>query len=54
MSEARKEMSKGRVTDVLGKVGKDLNKLGTDLANKREADAKTEAQRISDLSLIHI
>ena len=48
MSEARKEMSKGRVTDVLGKVGKDLNKLGTDLANKREADAKTEAQRISD------
>tara|TARA_R100000482_G_scaffold66279_1_gene24653 strand:+ start:11473 stop:12624 length:1152 start_codon:yes stop_codon:yes gene_type:complete len=48
MSEALKEGSKGRVSDVLGKVGKDLNKLGTDLANKREADAKTEAQRISN------
>ena len=48
MSEALKEGRKGRVSDVLGKVGKDLSKLGTDLANKREADAKTEAQRISD------
>ena len=49
MSEAYKEIGKGRkgVTDVLGKVGKDLNKLGTDLANKREADVKTEEQRIS-------
>tara|TARA_R100000900_G_scaffold28495_4_gene22365 strand:- start:11967 stop:13124 length:1158 start_codon:yes stop_codon:yes gene_type:complete len=50
MSEAYKEMGKGRrgVSDVLGKVGKDLNKIGTDLANKRETDAKTEAKRISD------
>jgi len=49
MSEAYKEIGKGKkgVTDVLGKVGKDLNKLGTDLANKREADVKTEEQRIS-------
>ena len=48
MSEARKEMGKRGVSDVLGKVGKDLNKIGTDLANKRETDAKTEAKRISD------
>ena len=48
MSEAYKEVAKGKkgVTDVIGKVGKDLSKLGTDLANKREADVKTEEQRI--------
>tara|TARA_R100000231_G_scaffold130503_1_gene102197 strand:+ start:161 stop:1327 length:1167 start_codon:yes stop_codon:yes gene_type:complete len=48
MSEAQKSFGKGRGMDVVGKVGKDLNKLGLALANKRDADAKTEAKRISD------
>tara|TARA_R100001440_G_scaffold28957_3_gene46514 strand:- start:822 stop:1967 length:1146 start_codon:yes stop_codon:yes gene_type:complete len=47
MSEAQKSFGQ-RGVDVIGKIGKDLNKLGTDLANKRETDAKTEAKRISD------
>lgn len=50
MSEAYKEVAKGKkgVTDVIGKVGKDINKLGTELANKREVDATNEAKRLAD------